>query len=90
MKIYVSNLGFATQADDLKKLFATYGNVASASIIIDKITNRSRGFAFVEMPDSKEAEKAIAALNGIAVDGRPIKVNEAKLKDDQRNKRSLY
>jgi RNA recognition motif-containing protein len=90
MKIYVSNLGFSVQADDLKKLFTTYGIVGSVSIVMDKITNRSRGFAFVEMADNREAEKAIAALNGIAIDGRPIKVNEAKLKDDQRNKRSLY
>lgn len=90
MNIYVSNLGFAVQVEDLKKLFAPYGIVASVAIIMDKFTNRSRGFAFVDMPESREAEKAILALNGVAVDGRVIKVNESKKKDDQTSSRSNF
>jgi RNA recognition motif-containing protein len=90
MNIYVSNLGFTVQVEDLKKLFSPYGIVASVSIIMDKFTNRSRGFAFVDMPESREAEKAILALNGIAVDGRVIKVNESKKKDDQTSRSNFY
>jgi RNA recognition motif-containing protein len=82
MNIYVSNLGFSVQVEDLKKLFAPYGIVASVAIIMDKITNRSRGFAFIDMPQSNEAEKAILELNGVALDGRPMKVNESKKKDE--------
>ena len=85
MNIFVSNLGFSTQVEDLKKLFTTYGIVASVSIIIDKITNRSRGFGFIDMPESMEAEKAILALNGTMIDGRLIKVNESKKKNDLRS-----
>lgn len=85
MNIFVSNLGFSTQVEDLKKLFTTYGIVASVSIIIDKITDRSRGFGFIDMPESMEAEKAILALNGTMIDGRLIKVNESKKKNDLRS-----
>jgi RNA recognition motif-containing protein len=81
MNIYVSNLGFSVQNEDLKKHFSQYGDVASVNVVMDKVTNRSRGFAFVEMKDTKAAEKAIRELNGITIDNRPIKVNEAKRKD---------
>jgi RNA recognition motif-containing protein len=90
MNIYVSNLGFSTQSEDLKKLFSTYGIVASVAIIMDKITNRSRGFAFVDMPENREAEKAILELNGVAVDGRVIKVNEAKPRENQTSRSNFY
>lgn len=90
MNIYVSNLGFSVQVEDLKKLFSNYGIVASVAIIMDKITNRSRGFAFIDMPENKEAELAILGLNGVAVDGRVIKVNEAKRRDDQSSRSNFY
>lgn len=90
MNIYVSNLGFAVQVEDLKKLFSPYGIVASVAIIMDKFTNRSRGFAFIEMPEVREAEKAITALNGVSIDGRVIKVNESKKRDDQASRANFY
>jgi RNA recognition motif-containing protein len=90
MNIYVSNLGFSTQVEDLKKLFSTYGIVASVAIIMDKITNRSRGFAFIDMPENKEAEKAILELNGVAIDGRVMKVNVARPRDDQASRSNFY
>jgi RNA recognition motif-containing protein len=82
MNIYVSNLGFSVQSEDLKKHFSQYGEVSSVNIIMDKVTNRSRGFAFVDMKDTKAAEKAIRELNGLNLDNRSIKVNEARRKDE--------
>jgi RNA recognition motif-containing protein len=60
MNIYVSNLGFSVQDEDLREYFAEYGEVTSAKVITDKFTNRSRGFGFVEMPDDTAAQKAIS------------------------------
>ena len=78
MKIYVGNLSFKTSSEDLQKLFSQAGTVQSADVISDRDTGQSRGFGFVEM-DSKEAgEAAIAQFNGTEVDGRALKVNEAK------------
>lgn len=82
MNIYVSNLSFSVQNDDLRKHFSEYGEVSSVNVIIDKVTNRSRGFAFVEMKDTRAAEKAIRELNGLTLDNRAIKVNEAREKRD--------
>ena len=81
MNIYVSNLSFAVKDEDLRGFFAEYGEVSSAKVIMDKFTNRSRGFAFVEMPDQTAAQKAIQELDGATVDGRTIKVNEARPKE---------
>ena len=78
MNIYVANLSFAVKDEDLRSYFAEYGEVSSAKVITDKLTNRSRGFAFVEMPDETAAQKAIAELDCAMVDGRSIKVNVAK------------
>jgi RNA recognition motif-containing protein len=80
MNIYVSNLSFDLLDGDLKDYFTPYGEVSSAKIIMDKLTERSRGFGFVEMADDTAARKAITELNGSMVNGRPIKVNEAKAK----------
>ena len=85
MNIYVSNLSFNVQDEDLKSYFADYGDVASAKVITDKLTNRSRGFGFVEMPDDAAAQKAIAELDGATVDGRTIKVNVAKPREEKSN-----
>jgi RNA recognition motif-containing protein len=89
MNIYVSNLSFAVQDEDLKEFFAEYGEVSSVKVITDKFTNRSRGFAFVEMPDEAAAQKAIQELDGATVDGRTIKVNVARPKEKNSNSRSF-
>jgi RNA recognition motif-containing protein len=83
MNIYVSNLSFNIQDEDLREFFTPYGEVTSAKIINDKLTGKSRGFGFVEMSDQAASEKAIAELNGATVDGRDIKVMEAKPKEDK-------
>ena len=87
MNIYVSNLSFAVQDDDLRGFFAEYGEVSSAKVIMDKYTNRSKGFGFVEMPDDAAAQKAIAELDGGMVEGRAIKVMVAKPKEERSNNR---
>ena len=85
MNIYVSNLSFNVQDEDLKSYFADYGEVTSAKIITDKETGRSRGFGFVEMTDETAAKKAVAELDGATVDGRAIKVSEAKPREQRSN-----
>jgi|SRR5215203_1906270 len=83
MNIYVSNLSFNVQDEDLKSYFADYGEVTSAKVINDKETGRSRGFGFVEMSDDATAQKAIAELDGATVDGRAIKVSVAKPREER-------
>jgi RNA recognition motif-containing protein len=83
MNIYVSNLSFNVQDEDLKEFFTEYGEVSSAKVIMDKMTNQSRGFGFVEMSDDAAAKKAIAELDGATIEGRNIKVMEAKPKEDR-------
>jgi RNA recognition motif-containing protein len=85
MNIYVSNLSFNVQDEDLQSYFADYGEVTSAKVINDKETGRSRGFGFVEMTDEAAAKKAIAELDGATVDGRAIKVSEAKPREQRSN-----
>jgi RNA recognition motif-containing protein len=82
MNIYVSNLSFNASDEDLKKIFAEYGEIVSAKVVKDKFTEKSRGFGFVEMPDNAEAQKAIQGLNGREVEGRTISVIEAKPKEE--------
>ena len=79
-KIFVGNLDFGATEESLRSLFAPYGAVTSVSLITDRDTGRSRGFAFVEMTHSGEADKAIAALNGTKLGGRVLNVNEARPK----------
>ncbi|HEY0580481.1 MAG TPA: RNA-binding protein [Candidatus Nitrosocosmicus sp.] len=83
MNIYVSNLSFNVQDEDLKDFFKDYGEVSSAKVIMDKFTNQSRGFGFVEMSDDTAAKKAITELDGATVEGRTIKVMEARPKEDR-------
>jgi RNA recognition motif-containing protein len=83
MNIYVSNLSFNVQDEDLKDFFAEYGEVTSAKVITDKFTGKSRGFGFVEMSDEEAAKKAIAELDQATVEGRNIRVMEAKPKEEK-------
>jgi RNA recognition motif-containing protein len=83
MNIYVSNLSFNVQDEDLKEFFTEYGEVSSAKVITDKFTNKSRGFGFVEMPNDEAAEKAIKELDGAHVEGRAITVTIAKPREER-------
>ena len=78
MNIYVGNLSWEMNDEDLKVAFEEFGEVVSASIIKDKFTGKSRGFGFVEMPNKEEADAAISGMNEKELSGRKIKVNEAK------------
>ena len=80
--IYVGNLSYEATEDDLRQAFEAHGEVSSVAIIMDKMTGRSRGFGFVEMPDKAKGEAAIAALNLQEIKGRAITVNEAKPKGE--------
>jgi cold-inducible RNA-binding protein len=82
MKLYVGNLSFNTTTQDLEEFFGEVGTVESANLIEDRETGRSRGFAFVEMSSREEGENAISQLNGQELDGRELKVNEAKPREN--------
>jgi cold-inducible RNA-binding protein len=82
-KLYVGNLAFQTTSQELQELFAQAGTVQSASVVEDRDTGRSRGFAFVEMSTSEEATSAIEQFNGKEVGGRALKVNEAKPRENR-------
>jgi RNA recognition motif-containing protein len=83
MNIYVSNLSFNINDEDLREFFTSYGEVTSAKIINDRETGKSRGFGFVEMSDDAAAKTAITELDGSTIDNRTIKVMEAKPKEDR-------
>ena len=90
MKIYVGNLPYSVRDAELESLFSPYGEVTSANVIIERETNRSKGFGFVEMPGKTDAEKAINELNNKEVNGRALKVNEAKPREDRPARRPRY
>ena len=83
MNIYVGNLLFDVTEDELKELFAPFGQVTEVRLIMDKFSGKSKGFGFIEMPSKEEAEKAINGLNGKDMKGRPMTINEAKPKTDR-------
>ena len=89
MNIYVGNLPFSTSENDLSELFGEHGTVISAKIIIDRMTGRSKGFGFVEMESDDEAKAAIEALDQKEFQGRTLKVNEAKPREE-RPRRNFY
>jgi RNA recognition motif-containing protein len=78
MNIYVGNLSYSTQDDDLRTLFENYGEVSAARVVMDRETGRSRGFGFVEMPDGTAGSQAIEKTNGLDFMGRALKVNESQ------------
>ena len=82
MKLYVGNLSFDTSTQDLEQMFGEIGTVESTNIIEDRETGRSRGFAFIEMSSKEEGQKAISELDGKEIDGRSLKVNEAKPREN--------
>ena len=90
MDIYVGNLPYEVTDADLQGLFAAHGQVASARVVMDKITGRAKGFGFVEMPDRNEALKAIEATNGQDFKGRPLRVNESQPKPRSDGPRGGY
>ena len=80
MRLYVGNLAYSTTEESLRARFAEFGNVASAMVVIDRMSGRSRGFGFVEFQDDNEARNAISALSGSEYGGRALTVNEARPK----------
>lgn len=83
MRLYVGNLPYAVDDSALRDMFAEHGEVSSAEVISDRMTGRSKGFGFVEMPDASQANAAIEALNGQDHGGRPLTVNEAKPREER-------
>ncbi len=88
-KLFIGSLPWATTGDDLKQLFSQHGTVTSATVIMDKMTGRSRGFGFVEFENDAEADAAVAALNGYTLSGRQITVNEARPMEDRPPRRNF-
>ncbi len=80
MKIYIGNLSYSTTDEGLRAAFESYGAVESASVVVDRVTNRSKGFGFVVMPNDEEAQQAIEGLNEQELDRRTLRVNEARSK----------
>jgi RNA recognition motif-containing protein len=87
MNIYAGNLPYQITEDELRALFAEYGDVATAKIIIDRDSGRSKGFGFVEMPDDSQARAAIEALNGSDIQGRNVVINEARPRPERTPRR---
>jgi RNA recognition motif-containing protein len=90
MNIYVGNLAYNLTEDDLRNAFAAFGEVSSVNLIIDKFTGQSKGFGFVEMPNNSEADAAIKGLNETNLNGRNIKVNQARPRSDRPARRPRY
>ena len=88
MEIYVGSLPYSVTEDDVKEAFTGFGEVSSVRLVSDKFSGKSKGFGFVEMPNSAEADAAIAALNESSFKGRDIKVNQAKPKEERPQRRA--
>jgi cold-inducible RNA-binding protein len=83
MNIYVGNLSYKASEEELRQEFGAYGEVSLVAIIKDAVTGQSRGFGFVEMPNAPEGQAAITAMNGKDLNGRPLKVNEARPREER-------
>ena len=84
MNIFIANLNYKVKSEKLQEIFGEYGDVASVKIIFDRETKRSKGFGFVEMPNDDDAQRAIADLNGVEIEGREIVVKRANDRDDNK------
>ena len=84
MNIYVGNLSFGVTEEDVRQTFDPFGQISSVRVIVDRDTGRSKGFGFVEMPDNAEAQSAISDLDGKELQGRSLKVNEARPRSEGR------
>lgn len=82
-KLYVGNLAFSVTDDELMQAFTSFGNVASARVVMDRMTGRSKGFGFVEIEDDSLADEAVNKMNGQTIAGRPVRVSEAKPQEDR-------
>ena len=82
-KIYVGNLAFTVTDDELMQAFTSFGTVASARVVMDRMTGRSKGFGFVEIADDAMADEAVNKMNGQTIGGRPVRVSEAKPQEDK-------
>jgi RNA recognition motif-containing protein len=90
MKLYVGNLAFSVTEEALKKAFSEFGEITEATVIVDKFSKRSKGFGFVTFSDDEAARKAISAMNEKELEGRPLKVSEAKpMEESDRPRRSF-
>jgi len=90
MKIYVGNLSYNMTDEEMEKLFTAFGEVTENKVIMDRESGRSKGFGFIEMPNQEEGEEAIKQLDGKEIDGRNIKVNVAKPKENRPPRRERY
>ena len=90
MNIYVGNLAYTVTEDQLRAAFAQFGEVSSCSVITDKFTGQSKGFGFVEMTNDDEADAAIKALNDTALNGRNIRVNQARPRPERQSRGPRY
>jgi RNA recognition motif-containing protein len=90
MNLYIGNLAYDVTENDLRNAFSEFGEVSSVKIITDKFSGRPKGFGFVEMPDNSEADQAIKALNGKVLNGRSIKVNQARPQGKRPQRRRRY
>jgi len=90
MKLYVGNLSFETTENDLQDLFEQHGQVSEVALMMDRMTGKSRGFAFVTMNDKAQADAALAALNGKEVSGRALTVNEARPREERGGRRHSF
>ena len=82
-KLYVGNLAFSVTDDELQQAFASFGNIMSARVVMDRMTGRSKGFGFVELEDDGLADEAVNKMNGQTIGGRPVRVSEAKPQEDR-------
>lgn len=82
-KLYVGNLAFSVTDDELMQAFTSFGSVASARVVMDRMSGRSKGFGFVELEDDSQADEAINKMNGQTIAGRPVRVSEAKPQEDR-------
>ncbi|OWY24134.1 RNA-binding protein [Sphingobacteriales bacterium UPWRP_1] len=89
MNLYVGNLDYGITEEDLREVFQEYGEVTSVKVIVDRETNRSKGFGFVEMANNEDGQKAINELNGALLEDRPLRVNEARDREQRPNRGSF-